>query len=122
MTDGKAMVIRLIVGLIQKMLLNEILLYKTSQYFPKPYDRFGGNVKVEPGLSNYVTKADLKGDRGVDTSNQAAKLDLASLKAEVDKVDKDKIKTVPVDLSNLSNVVNNEVVKKTVFDKLAAKS
>ena len=121
MTDGKAMIIRLIVGLIQKMLLNEILLYKMSQYFSKPHDRFGENVKVEPGLSNYVTKVDLKGDRGVDTSNLAAKLDLASLKAEVDKIDKDKLKTVPVDLSNLSNVVNNEVVKKTVFDKLAAK-
>ena len=32
-----------------------------------------------------------------------------------------KLKTVPVDLSKLSNVVNNDVVKKTVYDKLVAK-
>ena len=32
-----------------------------------------------------------------------------------------KLKTFPVDLSNLSNVVNNEVVKKDVYDILAAK-
>ena len=32
-----------------------------------------------------------------------------------------KLKAVPIDLSKLSNVVNNGVVKKTVYDKLAAK-
>ena len=36
----------------------------------------------------------------------------ANLKAEVDKVDVDKLKTVPVDLSKLSNTVNNDVVQK----------
>ena len=70
-------------------------------------------------MSNYATKADLKGT--IDTSNLAAKLDLASLKAEVDKINTDKLKTVPVDLSKLSNVVNNEVFKKTVYHRLAAK-
>ena len=64
-------------------------------------------------LSNYATKADLKNEREVDTSQLASKSDLASLKAEVDKIDVDKLK--------LSNVVNNEVVKKTVSDKLVAK-
>ena len=64
-------------------------------------------------LSNYATKADLKNEREVDTSQLASKSDLASLKAEVDKIDVDKLK--------LSNVVNNEVVKKTVYDKLVAK-
>ena len=39
------------------------------QYFPKAYERYSGNVKVELGLSNYVTKTDLKGATGVDTSN-----------------------------------------------------
>ena len=55
---------------------------------------------------------------GVDTSNLAAKSDLASLKAEVDKIDIDKLKTVPFDLFKLSNIVDNSVVKKTVYDKL----
>ena len=122
MSDGKSMIILLTVGLIKKMLLNETLSYKMSRNFPKPYDRFGGNVKVELDLSNYGAKADLKGATGADTSNLAAKSDLASLKAETDKIDIDKLKTVPVDLSKLSNVVNNEVVKKAVYDKLATKA
>ena len=46
---------------------------------------------------------------------------LFSLKAKIDKIDVDKLKTVPVDLSKLSNIVKNEVVKKTVYDKLVAK-
>ena len=46
--------------------------------------------------------------------NLAAKSDLASLKSEIDKMDADKVKTVSVALSKLSNVVNNDVVKKTV--------
>ena len=49
----------------------------------KPYDHFGGNFNVELYLSNYATKADLKGVTGVDTSNIAAKSDLASLKAKI---------------------------------------
>ena len=46
---------------------------------------------------------------------------MASLKTEVDKLDIDKLKLVPIDLSKLSNVVKNEAVKKTVYDKLVAK-
>ena len=45
---------------------------------------------------------------------------MANLKTEVDKLDVDKLTTVPVDLSKLSNVVNNDVVKKTVYDKVVA--
>ena len=63
----------------------------------------------------------LKNTTGVDTSQLASKSDLLSLKTEVDKIDVDKSKTVPVDLSKLSNVVKNDVVKKTVYDKLVAK-
>ena len=109
------MIIHLIVGLIKK------ILYKIGQYFPKPYRAFIGNVKAELDLSSYATKADLKNATGVDTSKLAAKSDLASLKSEVDKIDVDKLKTVPVDLSKLSNVVKNEVAKKTVYDKLVTK-
>ena len=71
-------------------------------------------------MSSYATKAELKNATRIDTSILAAKLDLASL--EVYKIDFDKLKTVPVDLSKLSNAVINEVVKKTVYDKLVAKA
>ena len=87
-------------------------MYKTSQYFRKPYRSFKGNVKVDLDLSSYATKADLKNATGVDTSKLASKSDLASLKAEVDQIDVDKLKTVPVELRKLSNVVNNDVAKK----------
>ena len=63
-------------------------------------------------MSSYATKADLKNATGIDTSKLAVKSDLVSLKAEVDKIDVDKLKTVSVDLSKLSNVLKNEVLKK----------
>ena len=69
-----------------------MLLYKISQYFLKPYESFGKNIKVDLDLSNYTRKADLKGATGVDTSNLAAKSELASLQAEVDKINIEKIK------------------------------
>ena len=56
-----------------------------GQYFPKPYEPFGGDINVEVDLSNYATKADIKNGTGIDTSKLAAKSDLASLKAETDK-------------------------------------
>ena len=54
----------------------------------------------------------------VDTSNFALKTNLSSVKTEVDKLDIDKLATGPIDLSKLSNVVKNDVVKKTVYSKL----
>ena len=63
----------------------------------------------------------MKNATGVDTSKLAAKSDLPSLKAEDDKIDVKKWKTVPVDLSKISNIVNNDVVRKTVYNKLVAK-
>ena len=63
-----------------------------SQYFPIFYEYSSRNTKFELDLSNYWTKADSKGGAGVDTSNLAAKTDLASSKAEVDKIDTDKLK------------------------------
>ena len=92
-----------------------------NKYFPKPYRNFGGNINVKVDSSNYVIKADLKSAAVIDTSKLALKLNLASLEAEKDKINVDKLKTVPVYLSKLSNLVNNEVVKKTVYDKLVAK-
>ena len=72
-------------------------------------------------LSNYAAKAELKNATGIDTSRLTAKSDLASSKAEVDKIDVDKLKTGPVDLTKLSNLVINEVVEKTLYDKLVTK-
>ena len=92
-----------------------------SQYFLKPYEAFGGDINVKVDLSNYGTKADLKHATGIDTSNFGLKLNLASLKTEVDKLDIDKLVLVSVELSKLSYVVKNDVVEKTVYDKLVAK-
>ena len=91
-----------------------------SQYFPTPYETFGGDI-VTVDLSNYVTKDDIKNITHVDTSSFALKTNVANLKTEVDKLYIDKLTTVPVDLSKLSNVVKNDIVKKTVYDKLVAK-
>ena len=109
-----------------------------SQYFPKPYEPFGGDINVKIDLSNYATKTDIKNILRIDTSSLALKSNLASLKTEVDRLDIDKLKSlpnnwsnlkskvdklyidksapVPVDLSKLSNVVKNEVVKKTEYN------
>ena len=107
-------------------------------YFPKPYEPFGGDIHVKVDLSNYATKKDINNITHVDTSNFALKMNLANLKTEADKLDIDKLgslpnnlsrlKTkvdeldidklvpVPTDLSKLSDVVNNDVVKKTEYD------
>ena len=91
-----------------------------SQYFP-PYRRSESNIKVKLHLSSYATKTDLKNVTHVDVSSFALKTNLASLKTEVVKIDVEKLKTVPVDLANLSNVVENDVVKKIEYNKLVGK-
>ena len=93
-----------------------------SQYFPKPFNsHFGDSIKVKIDLSNYATKTDIKNISHVDTSSFALKTNLASLKTEVDKLDIDKLVSIPVDLSKLNDAVKNDVVKKTVYDELVAK-
>ena len=109
------MIVHLIVGLIKKTL------YKMSKYFPKSPRSYGENISVSVDLSNYATKTDIKNITHIDTSGFALKTNLANLKTEVDKIDTDKLRTVPVDLSKLSNVVKNEVVKKTEYNKLVNK-
>ena len=113
-----------------------------SKYFPKP-NFSGANVKVELDLPSYATKADLKNGTGADTSDFAKKFYLAELKSDVDKLDIDKLKNLPnnlsnskrkvdksgvgkvettaVDLCKLSNVVKNDVVKITEYNKLVKK-
>ena len=117
MSNEKDMIIHSIVGLM-KIYPN----IKISQYFPKPYETFDGYINAKVDLYNYAKKKNLKNAIGVDTSTLAAKSGLAknrvSLKA---KIDVDKLKAAPVDLSKLSSVVNNDVANEIVHDKLVAK-
>ena len=85
MLNRKVMIIHLIVGL----------------YFQKPYKPVEQNINAKVDLSNYATKIDLKNATIFDTSKIAAKSDLGSSKAKVDKLDIDKWKSVPSNLSNL---------------------
>ena len=107
------------------------------EYFPEPQSLVA-TVKVELDLFYYLTNADLKNALGLDTSKFAKKIDLASLKLKVDKLDiaksknvpsnlinlkskvdkvsVDKLVSVPVDLSNLSDVVKNDGVKKDLYN------
>ena len=82
----------------------------SSQYYP-PYKSSSNNIKVELDLSNYASKKDINDITHVDVSGFASKTNLAALKTEVDKIDVDKLKTVPVDLAKL----NNNVVKKMII-------
>ena len=85
-----------------------------STYYP-PYKSSSNTIKVELDLTNYATKTDLKNITHVDVSSFASKTNLAALKTEVDKIDTDQLKTVPADLAKLSNVVKNDVLKKTDY-------
>ena len=91
-----------------------------SQYFPKPSSH-EENIKVKIDLTNYATKEDIKNITHVDTSSFALKTNLSTLKTEVDKLDIDKLVPVPTDLSKLSNVVKNDVIKKAEYNKLVNK-
>ena len=86
-----------------------------SQYFPL-YNNSSDNIKVELDLTNYTTKTDLKNITHVEVSSFASKTNLAALKTEVYKIDVDKLKTAPVDLAKLTYAVENDLVKKTVYN------
>ena len=86
----------------------------SSQYYP-PYKSSRNNINVQLDLSNYATKKDINDITHVAVSGFASKTNLAAFKTEVDKIDADKLKTVPVDLAKLSNVVKNDAVKKTDY-------
>ena len=112
-------------------------------YYPEPDSHIRDKLKVELDLSNYATKKKLEHATGIDTSDLAAKKDFIALKAEVDELDINKLvnvptslnnlqtkvddldvgklKTVPVDLKKLNDVVDNEVVKSTLFNTLKTK-
>ena len=84
-------------------------------------------VKVELDLPNYAAKAELKNETDVDTSKFSKKVNLASLKSNVDKLknlpsnlsnwkskvdelDFDKLLPIPTDLKKLSDIVKLGVV------------
>ena len=90
-----------------------------NQDFPKPIRSFGVHINVKDDLSNHATKTDLT--NVTQFSSFALKTNSASLKAEADKLDVDKLALVPVDISKLSDVVKNDVLKKAVYDKMVAK-
>ena len=86
-----------------------------STYYP-PYKSSSQNIKVELHLANYATKDDVKNITHIDVSSFASKTNLAALESDVDKIDVDKLKTVPVDLAKLTNTVENDLVKKTDYN------
>ena len=85
-------------------------MYK-NQYFPKPYQPFGGDINVKVDLCNYATKSYLKNATGIHISKLVAKSDLTSLKAKVNKLDIGKLLHVHVDLSEVSDAIKNDVKK-----------
>ena len=71
---------------------------------------------MELDLTNYATKTDLKNITHFDVSSFASKTNLAAIKTEVDKIDTDKLKAAPTDLTKLTNAIENDVVKKTDYN------
>ena len=86
-----------------------------STYYP-PYKSSSQNIKVELDLSNYAIKKDINDITHVDISSFASKTNLSALKTEIDKIDIDKLKTAPTDLAKLTNAVENDLVKKPVYN------
>ena len=97
------------------MIENYKRVYYKMSYYP-PYKSSSNNIKVELDLSNYATKTALKNITHVDVSSFASKTNLAALKTEFDKIDIDKLKTAPVDLAKLTNVVEHDLVNKTDYN------
>ena len=116
------MVIHLIAGQIKKTYFDSIVRVlktlvalqpiKMSKFFPKQYKPFGRGINVKLDLANYLTKTDIKNISHVDILRFALKTNLAALRTEVDKLNIDKLVSVLVDLSKLSDAVKNDVVKK----------
>ena len=130
MLNGKVMIIHLLAGLIKKIWCDSKVLkkhwllcnvWKWVHFFQNYIKHLVEVLNVKLGLPNYATKTDIKNISPVDSLSFAWKANLATCKTEVDKLYIDKLVPVPVDLSKLSDVVTNYVVKKTLHDKLVAK-
>ena len=115
-------------------MIKKISLDKIS-FFPETCTCSKNKIKVWLDLSNYAIKSNWKSAAGGDTSKSGGKTDLASLKSDIDKLNIEKLEEVPsglnsftskvdeldVTLMTLSNVVEKEAVKKTVYDELVYK-
>ena len=97
------------------MIENYKKVYYKMSYYP-PYKSSSNDIKVELDLTNYPIKTDLKNITHVDVSSFASKTNLVALKTEADKIDVNKLKTTPIDLDRLSNLVKNDVVKNTDYN------
>ena len=97
-------------NLFNSLIDKKILLHKMS-YFQNRIVIVKTNKKKWTRLSNYATKSDLKRAIGIEESEFAKTTDLASLKSKVDKVDIDKLQTVPFDLSQFRNLVKKLLLK-----------
>ena len=75
------------------------------------YDR--NRIKVKLDFSNYATKSDTKKATGVDRSEFSTKADLDY----VDKLYNDDLEFVTTSLSKLKNIVDNHIVKKTIYNE-----
>ena len=93
-----------------------------NEHLTKPQPFLGGNRKVEFDFSNYGTKADLKNATHLDMSKFGKKVDSASLKWEIDKLDINKLQITAVGLTKLSGVVKNEFLKKTEYKESVKKT
>ena len=69
-------------------------------YYPQLDSHIRGKVKVVLDLANYATKKELDHATVVDASDLDAKKDFIALKAEVDKLEINKVANVPTSLSN----------------------
>ena len=76
-------------------------------YYSEPDSHIRDKVKVVLDLPNYSTKKELDHGSGVDTSDLTAKKDFTALKAEVDKLDINKLMNVPTSLNNLKTKVDD---------------
>ena len=72
-------------------------------------------------MFNYATKSDLKQATGINISRLAKEAHLTNLKSHGDRSNFNKLKTTPVDLSKLSNIVKNNAFKKRLYDELVRK-
>ena len=81
--------------------------------YPEPDSHIRDKVKVVLELSNYATKKELEHVTGIDKSDVAANKYFIELKAEVNKLDINKLTNVPTSLNNLKTEVDNEDGKNT---------
>ena len=107
--NGKATIALLIAALIKEEIIQR------NEYFPEP-KYYGGRVKVDLDLSNFAAKVDLEKATGVDTSNFVWKVDTASLKSEVAKLDTDKLEKVPTGWNSLKSKVDKLDIKLDAYN------